>query len=75
MAQGTCRERGRAVRPGRPDGTSVKARFVATWKDDDTGPHEVRMTAASEQEVRDEIEPYIGNNTLKIRRLDGGYSL
>lgn len=59
----------RAPRPGRPDGTSEAGTYVANWTDEDTGPHEAVVEAGSEQAVRDLLEPYIGTNSLTIRKV------
>lgn len=59
----------RSPRPGRPDGTSEQGRYVARWVDEDTGPHEVCLSAGSEQEIRDVLEPLIGSNSLIIHRV------
>lgn len=59
----------RAPRPGRSDGTSEQGRYVARWTDEDTGPHEVVLSAGSEQEARDALDPYVGSNSLTIRRV------
>lgn len=59
----------RSRRIGRPDGSSLRARFVARWTDEDTGPHEALIEADSEQNVRDLLAPYVGSNDLTIRRL------
>ena len=56
----------RALRPGRADGTSERGVYVACWVDDDTGRHWVQVVGACAQDVRDLLEPYIGNNTLTV---------
>lgn len=59
----------RSPRPGRPDGTSQPGVYVARWTDEDSGPHTVTIPAASEQAVRDQLEPLVASNSLTIRRV------
>lgn len=61
----------RAPRQGRPDGTSETGRYVARWTDEDTGTHVAEIEATSEQAVRDTLEPYVGSNSLTIRKVSG----
>lgn len=61
----------RAPRPGRPDGMSTLGEYVARWTDEDTGPHTAHVRAGSEQDVRDQLDPLIGSNTLIIRKVSG----
>lgn len=58
----------RRPRQGRPDGSSEQGRYVARWTDEDTGPHVVQVAGASEQAIRDQLEPLVGA-TLDIRRV------
>lgn len=59
----------RAPRPGRPDGTSRAAQFAVRWTDEDTGPHTATVQATSEQDVRDQLEPLVGSNSMTIRKV------
>lgn len=61
--------RSRAHRGGRTDGTSHKAHFVARWVDEDTGAHEVTLSADSAQDARDLLDPYVQSNTLTVHRV------
>jgi hypothetical protein len=59
----------RTPRQGRPDGASEIARYVARWTDENTGRHTVELLATSEQDVRDQLEPYISSNDMVIRKV------
>lgn len=61
----------RAPRPGRADGTSEIARWSVRWVDEDTGPHTAEMLAYDEQDVRDQLEPLVGSNSMVIRKVSG----
>jgi hypothetical protein len=69
MVENTSPVRSRALRTGRPDGSSTQAHYVVYWTDEDTGRHTAHVLASSEQDVRDALEPYIGSNTLQIKQV------
>lgn len=69
MVEQNHENRVRARRTGRTDGTSEPGRYVARWTDEDTGPHEARMTATSEQAVRDVLDPYVRSNDLTVHKV------
>lgn len=61
----------RAPRPGRADGTSEIARYAVRWTDEDTGPHTAEVLAYDAQDVRDQLEPLVGSNSMVIRKVSG----
>lgn len=59
----------RAPRPGRADGTSEIGRYAVRWTDEDTGIHVAEVLAYDEQDVRDQLEPLVGSNSMVILRV------
>lgn len=59
----------RAPRPGRADGTSEAATWAVRWTDEDTGPHVALVSGVNEQDVRDQLEPLVGSNSMVIRKV------
>lgn len=59
----------RAPRPGRADGTSEAATWAVRWTDEDTGPHVALVSGVDEQDVRDQLEPLVGSNSMVIRKV------